>query len=79
MSIIMDNMGKKRTRPRRPSTPGFKAGIVEVCQLGDHTVRQFRVNAFPFIAAEQVGKHNMKRPCKLLEVSPSAYHQRVPA
>jgi putative transposase len=34
------------------------------------------VNVFPFIAAEQAGKHNVKRSCELLEVSRSAYYQR---
>jgi hypothetical protein len=34
------------------------------------------VNVYPFIAAEQVGKHNAKRACELLEVSRSAYYQR---
>ena len=40
MSIIMENMGKKRARPRRSFTPEFKAEIVELCQRGDRTVRQ---------------------------------------
>jgi transposase len=40
MSIIMENMGKKRSRPRRSFTPEFKAEIVELCQRSDRTVRQ---------------------------------------
>ena len=40
MSIIMENVGKKRARPRRSFTPEFKAEIVELCQRGDRTVRQ---------------------------------------
>jgi transposase len=40
MSIIMENVGKKRSRPRRSFTPEFKAEIVELCQRGDRTVRQ---------------------------------------
>ena len=36
----MENMGKKRSRPRRAFTPEFKAEIVELCQRGDRTVRQ---------------------------------------
>jgi transposase len=40
MSIIMENMGKKRARPRRSFTAEFKAEIVELCQRGDRTVRQ---------------------------------------
>jgi transposase len=40
MSIIMENMAKKRARPRRSFTPEFKAEIVELCQRGDRTVRQ---------------------------------------
>src|SRR3954467_4236665 len=35
-----------------------------------------RVNVFPFIAAEQAGKHNVKRACELLKVSGSAYYQQ---
>ncbi|RLK09627.1 integrase-like protein [Micromonospora sp. M71_S20] len=34
------------------------------------------MNVFPFIAAEQAGKHNVKRACELLEVSRSAYYQQ---
>jgi transposase InsO family protein len=34
------------------------------------------VNVFPFIAAEQAGKHNAKRACELLKVSRSAYYQQ---
>jgi transposase len=40
MSIIMENMAKKRARPRRSFTAQFKAEIVELCQRGDRTVRQ---------------------------------------
>src|SRR4051812_37844286 len=40
MSIIMENVGKKRARPRRSFTAQFKAEIVELCQRGDRTVRQ---------------------------------------
>jgi transposase len=40
MSIIMENMAKKRARHRRSFTPEFKAEIVELCQRGDRTVRQ---------------------------------------
>jgi transposase len=40
MSIIMENVGKKRSRPRRSFTPEFKAEIVELCRRGDRTVRQ---------------------------------------
>ncbi|MFI5898324.1 transposase [Actinoplanes sp. NPDC051513] len=40
MSIIMENVGKKRSRPRRSFTSEFKAEIVELCQRGDRTVRQ---------------------------------------
>ena len=40
MSIIMENMAKKRARPRRSFTAEFKAEIVELCQRGDRTVRQ---------------------------------------
>ncbi|MEV4658839.1 transposase [Micromonospora sp. NPDC049301] len=36
----MENMGKKRPRPRRSFTPEFKAEIVELCQRGDRTLRQ---------------------------------------
>ena len=35
----MENVGKKRSRPRRSFTPEFKAEIVELCQR-DRTVRQ---------------------------------------
>ncbi|MEV0563237.1 IS3 family transposase [Dactylosporangium sp. NPDC050588] len=31
---------------------------------------------YPFIEAEQAGKHNVKRACKLLQVSRSAYYRR---
>ena len=40
MSSIMENVGKKRSRPRRAFTPEFKAEIVELCQRGDRTVGQ---------------------------------------
>jgi transposase len=39
MSSIMENVGKKRARPRRSFTAQFKAEIVELCQRGDRTVR----------------------------------------
>jgi transposase InsO family protein len=35
------------------------------------------VNVYPFIAAEQDSKHNVKRACELMTVSRSAYYQRV--
>jgi transposase len=38
MSIIMESMGKKRSRPRRAFTAEFKAEIVELCQRGYRTV-----------------------------------------
>jgi len=34
------------------------------------------VNVYPFIEAEKVGKHNVKRACELFEVSRSAYYQQ---
>jgi putative transposase len=34
------------------------------------------VNVYPFIEAEQAGKHSVKRACELLEVSRSAYYTR---
>ena len=40
MSSIMENVGKKRSRPRRAFTPEFKAEIVELCQRGDRSVGQ---------------------------------------
>jgi transposase len=40
MSIIMESVGRKRSRPRRAFTPEFKAEIVELCQRGDRTVGQ---------------------------------------
>ena len=40
MSNIMENVGKKRSRPRRAFTPEFKAEIVELCQRGDRSVGQ---------------------------------------
>jgi len=36
----MENVGKKRSRPRRAFTPEFKAEIVELCQRGDRSVGQ---------------------------------------
>ena len=33
------------------------------------------MNVYPFIAAEHVGTHNIKRACELLEVSRSGYYQ----
>ncbi|GAB7046617.1 IS3 family transposase [Catenuloplanes indicus] len=35
------------------------------------------MNVYPFIAAEQAGKHNVKRACELLKVSRSAYYQHA--
>ncbi|BCY11212.1 IS3 family transposase [Actinoplanes sp. L3-i22] len=35
------------------------------------------MNVYPFIGAEQAGKHNVKRACELLEVSRSAYYQHA--
>ena len=35
------------------------------------------MNVYPFIAAEQGGKHNVKRACELMKVSRSAYYQRI--
>ncbi|BCY08734.1 hypothetical protein [Actinoplanes sp. L3-i22] len=32
---------------------------------------------YPFIEAEQAGKHNVKRACELLQVSRSAYYQHA--
>jgi transposase len=40
MSLIMESMVKKRSRPRRVFTSEFKAEIVELCQRGDRTVGQ---------------------------------------
>jgi transposase len=40
MSSIMENVGRKRARPRRSFTAQFKGEIVELCQRGDRTVRQ---------------------------------------
>lgn len=34
------------------------------------------MNVYPFIEAEKVGKHNVKRACELFEVSRSAYYQQ---
>ncbi len=36
----MESMGRKRPRPRRSFTPGFKAEVVELCQHGDRSVGQ---------------------------------------
>ena len=36
----MENVGKKRYRPRRSFTPEFKAEIVELCQRGDRSLLQ---------------------------------------
>jgi transposase len=38
--FIMETMGKKKPRPRRSFTPGFKAEIVELCQRGDRSIGQ---------------------------------------
>ena len=35
------------------------------------------MNVYPFIEAEQAGKHNVKRACELLQVSRSAYYQHA--
>jgi transposase InsO family protein len=35
------------------------------------------VNVYPFIEAEQVGQHSVKRACALLEVSRAAFYQRA--
>jgi transposase InsO family protein len=35
------------------------------------------VNVYPFIEAEQAGRHNVKRACQLLQVSRSAYYQHA--
>ncbi len=32
------------------------------------------MNVYPFIEAEQAGKHSIKRACELLKVSRSAYY-----
>ena len=40
MSSIMENVGKKRARPRRSFTAQLKAEIVELCQRGDRTIQQ---------------------------------------
>ncbi|WP_193319060.1 transposase [Nonomuraea phyllanthi] len=37
---MMENMGKKKPRPRRSFTPEFKAEIVELCRRGDRSVGQ---------------------------------------
>jgi transposase len=36
----MENVGRKRPRPRRSFTAQFKAEIVELCQRGDRSVGQ---------------------------------------
>ena len=36
----MESRGKKKPRPRRSFTPGFKAEIVELCRRGDRSVGQ---------------------------------------
>ncbi|GAB1639678.1 IS3 family transposase [Krasilnikovia sp. MM14-A1259] len=35
------------------------------------------MNVYPFIEAEQAGKHNVKRACELMQVSRSAYYQHT--
>ncbi|WP_343898623.1 IS3 family transposase, partial [Micromonospora gifhornensis] len=35
------------------------------------------MNVYPFIEAEQAGKHNVKRACELLKVSRSAFYQHA--
>ena len=35
------------------------------------------MNVYPFIEAEQAGKHSVKRACELLEVSRSGYDQHT--
>jgi len=35
------------------------------------------VSVYPFIEAERVGKHNVKRACELIEVSRSAYYEHA--
>jgi len=37
---ILESMGKKKPRPRRWFTSGFKAEIVELCQRGERSVGQ---------------------------------------
>src|SRR3954471_16550987 len=37
---IMENVERKRSRPRRSFTPEFKAEIVECCRRGDRSVGQ---------------------------------------
>ncbi|MEW1654771.1 transposase [Streptomyces sp. NPDC093707] len=34
----MDSMGKEKPRPRRSSTPEFKAEIVSLCLCGDRSI-----------------------------------------
>jgi transposase len=36
----MQNVGKRKSRPRRTYTPQFKADIVEQCQRGDRGINQ---------------------------------------
>jgi transposase len=36
----MESVGRKKSRPRRSFTPGFKAEMVELCQRGDRSVGQ---------------------------------------
>ncbi|WP_420834164.1 transposase [Streptomyces yunnanensis] len=36
----MESMAKKKPRPRRSFTPGFKTEIVELCRRGDRSVGQ---------------------------------------
>ena len=36
----MEHMAKKRQRPRRAFTAGFKAEIVELCRRSDRTIAQ---------------------------------------
>lgn len=36
----MESMGKRKPRPHRSFTPGFKAEIVELCRRGDRSVGQ---------------------------------------
>src|SRR2546423_14066079 len=40
MSSIMENVGKKRPRPRRSFTAESKAEIVQLCQQGDRSIGQ---------------------------------------
>ncbi|MFE0023316.1 transposase [Amycolatopsis sp. NPDC059021] len=36
----METMGRKKPRPRRSFTPGFKAEVVELCQRGHRSIGQ---------------------------------------